>query len=223
MQDPAKESLTDRAYTILEELIVTLVLPPRTTRTVAKLCEEIKIGRTPIRDALLRLKREGLVEILPRTHILITETTPQEQLRVLEIRREVERLLARTSAERATAAQRRQFSQPAAKILAAAGTGKGLVFVKLDGELNALICEAADNKFAASVMQCLSGHSRRFWFLHHDQTTDLKKTARLHANEARAIAKGDKDRAAAACDMLIDYVEDFARAVAKNKAHAAGK
>jgi DNA-binding GntR family transcriptional regulator len=211
----AKETLTDRAYTILEELIVTLALPPSATRTVAKLCEEIKIGRTPIRDALLQLKREGLVEIRPRTNILITETTTPEQLRVLEVRRVVERLLARTSAERATAAQRRRFALLATRILASAEAGHGLVFMKLDRELNALIAEAADNKFAARAMQYLHGHSRRFWFLHHDPATDLRRIARLHANQARAIARGDKGRAAAASDILIDYIEAFTRAIAE--------
>lgn len=214
MPHTAKESLTDRAYAILEELIVTLVLPPKATRTVAKLCDEINIGRTPIRDALLRLKREGLVEIHPRLHILITETSPHDQLRVLEVRRAVERLLARAGAERATSAQRRRVTVLANRILAAADAGKGLVFMKLDRELNALIAEAADNKFAASAMQFLNGHSRRFWFLHHDQATDLRRIARLHANQAGAIAKGDQGRAATASDALIDYMEAFTRDVA---------
>ena len=52
------------------------------------------IGRTPIREALQRLAIEGLVLVLPRKAIIVTGTDPRKQLLVLEVRREVERLLA---------------------------------------------------------------------------------------------------------------------------------
>jgi hypothetical protein len=61
-------------------------------------------------------------------------------------------------------------------------------------------------------MRFLNGHSRRFWYLHYKEAADLPKCARLHADEARAIAKGHPARAMAASDKLIDYVESFTRA-----------
>ena len=217
----ATKSLADRAYTLLEEMIVTLVLPPGGSRTEQALSKELKIGRTPVREALQRLEREGLVVIRPRMPVLITETTPNEQLGGLEIRRELERLLARTSAERATPAQRRRFSEIADEMLAAAQADNGLAFVRLDGEFNALLAEAAHNTYAARVMQFLNGHSRRFWHLHSRQATDLRKLARLHANEARAIAEGRARRAMAASDALIDYIEKFTLAIAEAEARGA--
>ena len=64
------------------------------------------IGRTPIREALQRLALEGLVTILPRKGILVSDINPRKQLLVLEVRREIERLLSRAGAERATKEQR---------------------------------------------------------------------------------------------------------------------
>ena len=49
-----------------------------------------------------RLAREGLVTILPRKGILVSDINPRKQLLVLEVRREIERLLGRAGAERAT-------------------------------------------------------------------------------------------------------------------------
>ena len=69
-----------------------------------------KIGRTPIREALQRLAREGLVTILPRKGILVSDINPRSQLLVLEVRRELERLLSRAGAERATEEQREQLA-----------------------------------------------------------------------------------------------------------------
>ena len=60
------QSLTDRAYAELEEMIVTLKLAPGAAVSEAELSSHLGIGRTPIREALQRLARERLVVILPR-------------------------------------------------------------------------------------------------------------------------------------------------------------
>jgi len=211
--DPVKtKTLTDQAYNRLEEKIVTLKLAPGALLSEQALSVELGIGRTPIREALQRLAREGLVLVLPRKAILVTETDPAKQLLVLEVRRELERLLARASAERASVAERARFQAVADGMEAAAEARDDIAFMRLDRELNALLAEAAHNEYAARTMRFLNGHSRRFWYLHYKQAADLPKIARLHADEARAIAKGKPDRAMAASDRLIDYVESFTRA-----------
>lgn len=206
------ETLTEQAYLRLEEMIVTLKLAPGAILSEQALSVELGIGRTPIREALQRLAREGLVLVLPRKAILVTETDPRKQLLVLEVRREIERLLARVSAERASVAERARFQAIADGMEAAAESNDDIAFLRLDRELNTLLVEAAHNEYAARIMRFLNGHSRRFWYLHYKQAADLPKMARLHADEARAIAKGMPDRAMAASDKLIDYVENFIRA-----------
>src|SRR5215510_11452958 len=57
-------TLTDRAYRELEEMIVTLQLSPGTILSEQALAQRLKIGRTPIREALQRLARDGLVVIM---------------------------------------------------------------------------------------------------------------------------------------------------------------
>ena len=93
-------TLTDRAYAELEELIVTLQLPPGTALSELVLAKRLDIGRTPIREALQRLSRDGLVNILARRGVLVSEIDLRAQLRLLEVRRELERLMARGAAER---------------------------------------------------------------------------------------------------------------------------
>ena len=61
-------------------------------------------------------------------------------------------------------------------------------------------------------MKLLQGLSRRFWYMHYREAADLPVCARLHANQARAIAQGNCDAAARATDKLMDYVEAFTRA-----------
>jgi DNA-binding GntR family transcriptional regulator len=206
------ETLTEQAYNRLEEMIVTLKLAPGAVLSEQVLSAELGIGRTPIREALQRLAREGLVLVLPRKAIIVTETDPRRQLLVLEVRREIERLLARASAERATQAERQRFQAIADGMDATAKANDDIAFLRLDRELNALLAEAAHNEYAARSMRALNGHSRRFWYLHYKEAADLPKCARLHADEARAIARGNAARAMAASDRLMDYVESFTRA-----------
>jgi len=209
---PARpETLTEQAYNRLEEMIVTLSLAPGAVLSEQTLSATLGIGRTPIREALQRLGHEGLVRVLPRKAIIVTDTDPKRQLLVLEVRRELERLLARASAERATETERRRFQGIADGMEAAARTSDDIAFLRLDRELNALLADAAHNEYAARSMRFLNGHSRRFWYLNYKQAADLPKCARLHADEARAIAKGNLARAMAASDKLIDYVESFTR------------
>lgn|SRR5689334_1571214 len=205
------ETLTEQAYNRLEEMIVTLRLAPGAVLSEQTLVATLGIGRTPIREALQRLAHEGLVMVLPRKAIIVTDTDPRRQLLVLEVRRELERLLARASAERATDPERRRFQAIADGMETAARTSDDIVFLRLDRELNALLAHAAHNEYASRSMRFLNGHSRRFWYLHYKQAADLPKCARLHADEARAIAKGHANRAMAASDKLIDYVEAFTR------------
>lgn len=219
------ETLTDQAYNRLEEMIVTLKLAPGAVLAEQALSAELGIGRTPIREALQRLASEGLVLVLPRKAIIVTDTDPIRQLLVLEVRRELERLLARASATRATPAQRRRFGEIADGMEAAARGNDDIVFMRLDRELNWLLIEGAHNEYAARAMRSLNGHSRRFWYLHYKEAADLPRCARLHADEARAIAKGNPARAMAAADKLLDYTESFTRATvgprAKSRAGAA--
>ncbi len=205
-------SLTERAYRSLEEQIVTLKIPPGTVVSEALLGQRLGIGRTPIREALWRLARERLVTIFPHRGIIVSEIDIKLQLRLLELRRVVERLVASRAAKRASEAERRRLDEIAAGMQTAAAANDDVAFMRLDREFNELTVAAARNEFATSAMSLVQGLSRRFWYLHYKEAADMPLAARLHADVARAIARGDRDAAGRASDALIDYIEDFARA-----------
>jgi DNA-binding GntR family transcriptional regulator len=206
------ETLTERAYRLIEEQIVTLQLKPGDILSEQMLSAVFKIGRTPIREALQQLAREGLITILPRKGILVSDINPRSQLLVLEVRREIERLLSRAGAERATKEQREQLRNIAQGMDRAAKANDDFSFMRLDRELNQLMIDASHNVYAARSMKQLQGLSRRFWYMHYREAADLPLCARLHANQAHAIAQGNGEAAARASDKLMDYVESFTRA-----------
>jgi DNA-binding GntR family transcriptional regulator len=207
-----EQSLADVAYARLEEMIVTLKLPPGGAVSEATLSKLLDIGRTPIREALQRLARDYLVNILPRRGIIVSEINIRQQLKMLEVRREIDRLLATAAARRANAEERARFREIADCLDRVEREKDEMGFVRIDRDLNLLVAQASRNEFAATAMEPMQALSRRFWYIHFKQVGDLPLISRLHAEVARAIADADVKRAGEASDRLLDYIEEFTRA-----------
>lgn len=205
-------TLTEQAYRRLEEMIVTLELPPGSVVSEALLGARLSIGTTPVREALQRLAREYLVQIFPRRGVVITAIDVRQQLQVLEVRRELERLIVRAAARRAGAAERAAIADVADRIERVAREPDPREFLRLDAELKALVARASGNEVAADAITPLHSVSRRFWFYHHADSPERELTTELHVALARAIAAGDEPAAIAGCDRLIDDLTAFARA-----------
>ena len=205
------ESLSNQAYEKIEELIVTMTLKPGSPVSEAQLSTMLNIGRTPIREAMQRLSREHLVLILPKRGIFIADLNPQKQLRVLETRRELERLICKKAAKRATAEERKEFERIAKDFRKAQKDKDESLFLKVDKELNELTVIAAKNEYAGAAMASLHGMSRRFWFGNSQHILNISDIAALHATVAEAISAGKDIEAGKALDKLVDYVEEFTK------------
>ena len=205
-------SLTDHAYTRIEELIVTLELAPGGAVSEGELCARTGFGRTPVREALLRLSQQRLVNILPRRGMFVTEINVETQLYLLELRREVELLMVRLAAHRRGVEDRFAFGEIASAMEAAAAAYDDEAFLALDKAFNELVGRACRNPFAQATMEQWNPLGRRFWYQHHRKVGDLARMAGLHADVAWAIGAGDEAAAAQACNRLINYLMGFTRA-----------
>lgn len=205
------KTLREIAYEAIEAKIANLELAPGTAISELELSSQLGIGRTPVREALQRLAQEHLVQILPQRGILVSEIDIKRQLRLLEVRREVERLVARCAARRASEEERRRFEELARSFDASAKARDSEQFMRADKEFNDLCIKSARNEFAAGAMGLMHGLARRFWYLHFKKENDLRQIAKLHANLARSISKNDESAAEKSLDVLIDYIESFTR------------
>ena len=205
------ESLAERAWRELEARIVTLALPPGSVLSEAALAAELGLGRTPVREALLRLAGDGLVVILPRRGTVVTDIHVDDQLMVLETRRVLDRLMATMAARRVGPGLATELTEAAAEMADAAAAGDLGRFMRADRTIDALVEEACLNRHAARANGPLHAQCRRFWVRHH-RPGDLERSAACHGAIAAAIAKGDEAGAAAASDALIDQMAACARA-----------
>ncbi len=211
-----KPALADQARTRLEELIVTLQLPPGSVWSEAQLSEKLGIGRTPVREALQRLQSVYLVKIVPRFGAQVTEINVTLHLRLLEMRRALERLIAVGAARRATAEEREQLLRMAATLEAMVDADV-LRYLRFHYEIKNFIAACARNPYAESAIAPAYAMSRRFYYLHYRKVHDLPVAASHHAKVIRAIVSGNEAKAGAASDRLMDYVEELTRATVAQK------
>ena len=207
---PGKMSLAEEAYTRLEEMIVTLELQPGGVFSEADLSRKIRIGRTPLREALQRLQSQRLVTTLPRRGVVVSEINIVDYLALLETRRVLDRLVAMKAARRATPLQRTMLEETARGMALAAAKGDMAEFMRLDTEFDRLVESASRSAFALQASVPLHAHCRRFWYLYR-HNGDLPRAAELHAAMMHAVAAADEEAAGAASDALVDYLEEFAR------------
>lgn len=200
------ESLTNRAYNLLEEMISTLQLPPGTPVSEAELSSQLGIGRTPVREAMQRLARERLLLVLPRRGCIVTPIRPEEEVMLIETRRAIETLVMETAAARASETERRRFGEIAARMKTVLRTHDFDAFARLDAEFNRLCIAACRNELAGSMMQVIAPLSRRFWFTHHGRTLS-KEGVEAHIEIALALSRGDAKAALSGAERLLRYVE----------------
>lgn len=207
-----KLGLADRAWLMLQEMIVTLELPPGSVWSEAELSRKIGIGRTPVREALQRLESNHLVVIVRRHGARIAEVNIEQQLMLLELRRELEVLIATRAARRRSKAEQKRFRE-LAKELRRVGKSKDVIaFMRLHDRASRFAAGCARNPYAAAAMAPCMAMSYRFYYLHYRHERDLDRATRFHADVMDAIAAGDEKRAAAAAGRLMDYVERYTRA-----------
>lgn len=83
-------SASDQAYEFIKRGILTGDLVPSTFLTEGQLAEEVGVSRTPVREALLRLQAEGMVELFPKKGALVVPATPREAREIFEARSLIE-------------------------------------------------------------------------------------------------------------------------------------
>ena len=70
--------IVPQVHSLLHHLIVHCVLPPGSPIREKDLSEQMEVSRTPIREALLQLEKEGLVEIYPQAGTRISKISMEE-------------------------------------------------------------------------------------------------------------------------------------------------
>lgn len=87
---PGDGSLVDRIYELLRKLIVDLSLPPESALVEQEVASVLKVSKTPVREAIIRLSREGLVQVVPKSGSYVTAVSLDRYLEACFVRTQLE-------------------------------------------------------------------------------------------------------------------------------------
>jgi len=195
-QSKIAESLSESAYQALKEKIVTLQLPPARLVNEAEAMAELKMGRTPIREAFQRLALENLVVILPRRGILVADLNLSDLQKIFEVRIELEAHAARLAAKRATPNQIAEMEALFADADDIIRRGDHRQLIHLDHQAHRLLAHAAQNEFLEEFLERLYNHVLRLWYVSLHQVSRLREAIAEHRDIIAAVKAGDGERAA---------------------------
>jgi DNA-binding GntR family transcriptional regulator len=195
------------AYERLEEMIILGQLEPRTRLSEHMLSQALSLGRTPIREALQKLRENHLVEIRARSGVFVTEVNFRDQFLVMEVRWPLECMVARRAARMATLQDREAFAEIARSMRAVAEAGDKVGLMKVDREFKDLSLKVVRNKYLAAALTPIHANARRFYFSHL-KTTNVP-IGRAHAVAIEAISQGDEAGAVAATELFLADMEAF--------------
>lgn len=202
----------ENAYQAIEQLIATLKLEPGQAIVESDLVELTQLGRTPIREALMRMVAMGLIEQQPRRGLRVSEIRVAEHLTLIETRRALERLIVLGAARWATPAQRSTLLGHAQAMVDAADAKDIDAYMLADQHLDEVIHQACRNPFAVQAIIPMIVQCRRFWYAYQYEG-DLEAGAKAHLTLAEGIQDGNPEMALQGSETLMEYLSTFTRKV----------
>jgi len=198
------ESLGEQAYKALRAKIVRLDFAPGDVLREDELQESLGLGRTPIREALLRLQREHFVTVIPRRGMFVSGIEIDELSLLFETRAVLEPYAAQLATLRGTPQQWTDMetvldhtSQP------------GLTdddHLALDRRCHEIIWEASGNRFLLDTLDMLYAQSDRLWHLYLSDVGDMAHAVAEHRAILDGLRSGDSNAVAA---LVEGHVQGF--------------
>lgn len=209
---PTVQSLTERAYYRLRAEILHGELMPGERLRVAELHDRYALGLTPIREALMRLSIESLVEAETNRGARVTETSRAELADLMATRRDIERLCLIQAIASGTAEWEAEIVS-ALHLL----SRTPLPTSPADREAAQLWEVKHRRLHAALVAACPSDWLKRFWTTLADHSERYRKIRLLNHRQSEALVRDVTAEHAAIVEAVL--ARDAGRAVALMDAH----
>ncbi|MFN3824641.1 MAG: GntR family transcriptional regulator [Pseudorhodobacter sp.] len=205
-------------YEMLRDEILDLKLPPGSPIDEVQLAERFGMSRTPIREALVRLAGEGLVETLPNRSAMVANIDVLNLHTFFDAITLMYRVTTRLAAQYHRPADLEAIRRIQAGYVAAAGAKDALAMVAINRDLHAAIAEAGRNPYYTTLTLRLLDEGRRILRLYYQSFDDRLPQEYVDEHEAiiAAIAARDIDLcdrlARAHADQIVRQIQQlFAR------------
>ncbi len=214
-----KTSLRDMAYQQIKQRIISLVYKPSEYLNEALLSDQIGIGKTPIHQAIDRLRLEGMVDVIPRKGVIVRPVSLNEIMQISDVRIVNEGLCAELAAERISDRELGELERVLDESLKGVEQHDVERMMMLDREFHALLSNASRNDVLSNVLTGLHDRSLRFWFISLSERPHLEMVLAEHRAIFEAVRAHD---AAAAREAAVRHIRSFLENIFKSNVNAHG-
>ncbi len=192
---PASRTLlVDQVTLAVRRAIVYGALSAGTRLVETELAETLKVSRGPVREALRRLEKEGLVRIVPAGGTFVASLTERDIADIYGLRAAVEGYAARAAA--AAKADLRSLENSLQQMRASAHAEKLSSLIEADVVFHRSLVALSQNRRLLAVWKDLEGQMRLILSLTRDQVyRDPPQLTEQHQSLVTAIESGDGDLA----------------------------
>ncbi|MBO4725171.1 MAG: GntR family transcriptional regulator [Firmicutes bacterium] len=204
--------LSEVVYDQLRQEILAGTILPGTRMMEIELSTKLGVSRTPIREALRKLEKEGLVVVEPRHGAYTSQVSKADMIGILEVRQHMDKLAASYAATRGTAADFAHLEDCAAAYEAATKTKDSHEIIKCDERFHEAIAEASHNTTLLTIVTELQDMVVRFRYMYYNDPDIVQSMIEEHKEIIAAIKSGKEDKASEVAgrhiDGLITFIEE---------------
>ena len=201
--------LREIVYEELKRQILVGEIAPGTRMMEVELAEEMGVSRTPIREAIRKLEKEGLVTIEPRPGAYASEISVKDMVDVLEVRQDLEGMAAALAAEKVTEEEKQAFIKVNSDYEDAIRHGNTEEIIRCDELFHQLIVSYSGNKTLNQLLSQVQELALRFRYIYYDDFSRYEKMPREHEQIEEAILSGDSRKARIVAEEHVSKLKKF--------------
>jgi len=196
------------AYEYIKHAILNGLYLPGASLVEATIAEELGTSRTPVREAIRELGREGLVEIAPHKGAKVKVLSSDDLLDIFDIKIRVEGLCAASAARRSGPATAVRLFKAAAAMESAAQSNNRQAYLQADEEYHHAIYEGAKSERACHIVEGLNAQWHRMRQGMAAIESRMQTGAEEHRRIAAAIESGNAELAETAMREHLEQLRD---------------
>ena len=217
-------SLEREVYDALREDILRGELSPGEPLVEAQLAGSLGVSKTPVREALIRLQRDGLVTIIPYRGARVATPSPDDVRAACEVRDWIETRIAYKLAEAPPPELIDRLRENLAVSERALASGDEPTYLATVQEFSEVMIEASGNRYARQILSNLRNFLGVIASASRAVPGRRERSIREHRAIYRAIARGDADAAEQATRRHVrSILDDSLRALASMAADSDGR
>lgn len=191
-----KASLRQQAYRFIRKAIIDRKLAPGSLLPERTLSETLGMSKTPIREALTQLEKEGLVKIFPRKGAFVREVAVSEARDIYIIREHLECLALDMGFDRMDRARLDEFERLFTSFLNHPGRDHEAWLIA-DRSFHDFIADSCGNPVLAEILHVLHDRTQMIRVMAVHDEPHILQTFRQHLCTIRCVRSGDKEGALA--------------------------